>query len=129
MHKGILVAGLANILGVLLFSKGFQNPHLGPLFPALFGNWGLLCIMLWGLAYLSVAKSYRSVPALLLVFTLEKALYVVSWLFWLLTHGSQLPAIWALDSMTAIFYCLYGLLDFVFALVFWGAYRECRHSL
>lgn len=118
MHPGVIAAGLTNILGVLIFSRGFSNSLLNQLFPALFGNWGLICILLWGLAYLSVARSYRQVPALLGVFAAEKAVYVVSWFAWLVHCGARLPQIWQQDVLTALFYCLYGLLDLIFGVFF-----------
>ena len=118
MHFGFVAAGLANILGVLVFSRGFSNPLLNSLFPGLFGNWGLVCIMLWGLAYLSVARSYSKVPQLVAVFALEKAVYVVSWVWWMIHEGSRLPLIWQQDPQTALFYCSYGALDLAFGLFF-----------
>ena len=125
--KGLLLAGFANVAGVLVFSRGFSNDYLGQLFPQLFGPWGLVCIMLWGLAYASVAQNYQAVPRLLAVFALEKLVYVISWLWWLTAHGTELPAIWAQDILTALFYCLYGVLDMGFGVFFYGLYRRCRH--
>jgi hypothetical protein len=116
-----MAAGLTNILGILLFSRGFHNPHLGQAFPGLFGNWGLVCIMLWGLAYLSVASSYKKVPLLIAVFALEKAVYVASWLWWLSHH--DLAALWAQDPLTGAFFALYGIIDLGFCLFF---LRMCR---
>ena len=121
MHPGFIAAGLTNILGILLFSRGFQNPLLGQAFPALFGNWGLVCIMLWGLAYLSVASSYRKVPLLIAVFALEKAVYVASWLWWLVHN--DLAAVWGQDPLTGAFFALYGIIDLTFCLFF---LRMCR---
>ena len=128
MHPGLIAAGLTNILGVLIFSRGFSNSLLNQLFPALFGNWGLICIMLWGLAYLSAARSYRQVPALLGVFAVEKGVYVVSWLCWLVHCGANLPQIWQQDVLTALFYLLYGILDLIFGVFFLNLMLKVRRS-
>lgn len=125
-EKGLLLAGFANVAGVLTFSRGFSNTYLNQLFPDLFGNWGLVCIMLWGLAYASVSKGYASVPRLLAVFAVEKLVYVISWFWWLTAHGAELPAIWSKDVLTALFYCLYGVLDMGFGVFFWSLYVSCK---
>lgn len=119
-----MAAGLTNILGILLFSRGLNNPLLGELFPGLFGNWGLMCIMLWGLAYLSVANNYRQVPGLVAVFALEKAVYVASWVWWLSHH--DLAVVWTQDPLTGAFYALYGLIDLAFGIFFWRMSRPER---
>lgn len=124
MHPGFIAAGLTNILGILLFSRGLNNPLLGELFPGLFGNWGLVCIMLWGLAYLAVAGDYPKVPRLVAVFALEKAVYVVSWFWWLSHH--DLAAVWSQDPLTGLFYALYGLIDLAFGIFFWRMSRSER---
>ena len=118
MSWGLVLAGLANLLGVLAFSRGYTNDYLGSLFPELFSNWGLVCIQLWGLAYLAMSRSYRSCPAIVGVFAIEKAVYVGSWLWWQWNFGSQIGQIWATDRLTALFYGLYGPLDCAFGLYF-----------
>lgn len=124
--NGMRLAALTNILGILVFSRGFTNHYLGELFPALFGPWGLACIILWGLAYGSVATRYRQVPGLLLVFALEKLVYVASWVWWLTAHGGELPAIWSQDLLTALFYYLYGVIDLSFGVFFFSLWRSSR---
>lgn len=122
---GLVVAGLLNIAGVLLVSRGFTNPYLGSLFPELFSNWGLACIVLWGLAYLAVSGCGPQVPALLAVFAVEKAFYAASWLWWQAGHAAQMPQIWATDPLTGFFYAGYGPLDLAVGLYF--ASRALRH--
>lgn len=123
---GLVLAGCMNVLGVLLFSRGFSNDYLGSLFPQLFSLWGLACIQLWGLAYLALSRSYRACPALLAVFAMEKGVYVASWLWWQWNFGGQLSQIWSNDPMTAAFYALYGPLDLVFGLYFGALFLRSR---
>lgn len=121
-HPGFMAAAMTNIVGILAFSRFFSNGLLGQLFPGLFGNWGLGCIILWGLAYAAVANNYRTVPLLVAVFALEKFLYVGSWLWWMAHNASFLPNIWQQDPSTATFFALYGLIDLGFGLFFWQVY-------
>ena len=51
-----MTAALANIGGVLLFCKGFTNTVLNEADPTVFQIFGLLMIMVWGVAYLGAAK-------------------------------------------------------------------------
>jgi hypothetical protein len=116
--KGFWLAGAYNIFGVLFFSKLFTNSLLSSLDPAVFSWLGLVAVMLWGLAYCSVAGSYQSVPYLLLVFVLEKMIYTVTWLTWLIKNGSSLPALFSESPLTATYYSIYGAGDFLFGLFF-----------
>jgi hypothetical protein len=123
------LAGAYNITGVLLFSKFFTNTLLTSLDPVVFSWLGLVSIMLWGIAYISVAKSYLSVPHLLLVFFIEKMIYTATWLGWLLKNGSMLPSLVTESPLTAICFSVYGAGDFVFGLFFlWLAVRGLRRS-
>ncbi len=122
--NGFHLAALTNIAGILLFSRGLVGSTLGQHFPGLFGFWGLVCIMLWGLAYLSVARSYAKVPSLVAVFGLEKLVYVASWVWWLMGSGSQLGAIFAQDALAGVFFAAYGAIDLAFAVYFLGVYRK-----
>jgi hypothetical protein len=115
---GFIAAGLMNVVGVLIFSGGFTNDELVALSPNVFSRFGLLMIIVWGLAYISVARSYRAVPALVLVFALEKAIYVATWFIWLSNHGGEFSSIYARDPKTAIFYAIYGPNDLIFGLFF-----------
>lgn len=116
---GFLVAGvLFNILGTLLVSAGFTNRTLTSLDPVVFSNFGLVAIMLWGLAYVAVSKSYHYVPYLVLVFALEKLVYTILWIRWISRFGDQLPGIASQAPMTAMFYRGYGLVDFSFGVFF-----------
>lgn len=112
------LAGAYNIFGVLVFSKFFTNSLLSSLDPAVFSWLGLVAVMLWGLAYCSVATSYHSVPYLLLVFFIEKMIYTVTWLRWLIRNGSTLPALFSESPLTATYYSIYGAGDLIFGLFF-----------
>jgi hypothetical protein len=124
MRIGFWVAGLVNLLGVLLVSRGFSNSYLSELYPEVFNPFGLLVIMLWGAAYLAASRNYEAVPQLVAVFALEKVLYVASWVVWLVRYGPDLPAVWEKDPSTAAFLATYGPTDLAFAGFFgWVAWR------
>lgn len=116
--KGFWLAGAYNILGVLTFSQCFTNTLLSATDPAIFSWFGLISIMLWGAAYASVAKSYQAVPYLVLLFFVEKMLYVMTWLMWLSKNLDSLPTLFAESPLTAIFYSIYGAGDLLFGLFF-----------
>ena len=126
--KGFWLAGVYNVAGILIFSKFFTNSLLSSLDPAAFSWLGLISIILWELAYCSVAKSYRSVPYLVLVFFVEKMLYTVTWLKWLSKNWSTLPSLFSKKSpLTATAYSIYGAGDFVFGVFFlWVAIKALR---
>ena len=121
MSTGFIVAGLTNVLGILLFSKGFTNTRLFELYPEVFGVMGCVGVILWGLAYMSVA--YVRPRTLSLVFCLEKVVYFGTWLCWLHCRGAILPSLWAEDPLTAFFFTFYGPLDLAFGAFFLKASR------
>ena len=116
--RGFIAAGLANILGILICSMGFSNALLTSLSPMVFSIFGLLSVILWGLAYLTVARTYSQVPYLVVVFAVEKLVYVITWILWLTQSGQTLPGLFSQSPITAIFFALYGLNDLVFGLFF-----------
>lgn len=127
MTLGYVLAGLVNVVGMGLFSRGLTNGYLGELFPEVLGRFGIVCIMLWGLAYLSVARKPQAVPMLSLVFALEKLIYVGTWIVWMSRHAEELPKIWGRDPMTATFFVIYGPNDFLFGAFFawcWWRFRR-----
>ena len=118
------MAGAYNVLGVLLFSKVFTNRLLASLDPVVCSWLGLVSIVLWGFAYASVARSYPTVPCLLLVFFVEKMIYTTTWLIWLIKNRDRLPSLFSESPLTAIFFSTYGAGDFVFGLFFlWVAIK------
>lgn len=115
---GFVAAAAFNIVGMLFVSKGFTNPLLAETDPVVYSLMGQIAVVLWGFAYLAVARSYRAVPYLLLVFCAEKIVYFVAWLLWLSTKGHTLPQIEAVSPTTAGFFMTYGAGDGLFAIFF-----------
>lgn len=113
--KGFVLAGLFN-LTVLVFSKFFTNPVIPESDPVVMSNFGLLMIVVWGLAYISVAKNYHAVKWLIAVFAIEKFIYGLVWTKWILNH--ELSTVYVKDTMAGIFYSIYGLNDWVFFIFF-----------
>ena len=105
-----------NIGGVLVFSRAFTNETLIAADPVVMSKFGLLMIVIWGLAYLGAAAVKSSVKWLVAVFALEKLVYVVVWVAWL--SGNSLAELYSKDLFAGIFYSIYGLNDFVFMLFF-----------
>src|SRR5262245_42978988 len=116
--RGFQAAAFVNVAGILLFSLGFTNQALIARSPVVFSRFGLVCIVLWGLAYLAVARTYDQVPLLVAVFALEKLVYAVSWIDWMWRFGSEWPRLFSESPLTALFYASYGPTDLVFALFF-----------
>ncbi|MDO8967624.1 hypothetical protein [Algoriphagus sp.] len=113
--KGFVLAGLFNMT-VLVFSRFFTNPVIPESDPVVMSNFGLVMIVVWGLAYISVAKNYHAVKWLVAVFAVEKLIYGIVWTKWILKH--ELSAVYAKDTMAGIFYTIYGLNDWVFFIFF-----------
>ena len=116
IHKGFIIAGLSNILGVVICSKAFTNDVMLATQPDVMGYFGLISIILWGLAYISVCRSNNQVRWLVGVFAIEKLVYVVAWLAFLTSHS--LSAIYELDVLAGVFYTIYGANDLIFMLFF-----------
>jgi hypothetical protein len=126
--KGFWLAGAYNVFGVLVFSKLLTNSLLSSLDPAVFSWLGLVAVMLWGLAYSSVARSYRAVPYLLLVFFVEKMIYTMTWITWLTRNGGTLPELFSESPLTATYYSIYGAGDFIFGLFFLWVFLKSRRE-
>lgn len=116
IRNGLVAAGIMNISGVLIFSRGFTNAAINSADPVVMSNFGLLMIVVWGCAYLGAATVTGSIKWLAAAFALEKLVYVVVWLSWL--SGNSLARLYAQDAFAGIFYSIYGLNDFVFMLFF-----------
>ncbi len=113
---GFILAGLANIGGILLFSKLFTNTAMVEASPTVMSSFGQLMIIVWGFAYISVANSFESVPWLSLLFTIEKLIYVITWIVWF--QANDLTLLYTKDLFAGIFYTVYGLNDFLSMLFF-----------
>ncbi len=126
---GFILAGAYNVFGMLLVSMCFTNPLLNATEPAVFSWLGQVAVVLWGLAYWAVARSYGHVPYLLLVYFVEKMVYSTIWLLWLLQRGHSLSNIASESPLTAVFFGSYGVGDFGFGLFFgWVALKVLRGS-
>lgn len=118
IRYGFIVGGLANIGGVLVATQAFTSPVVAQHFPSVFSNFGMLAIMLWGLAYIAVSRSYAAVPWLVAVFAIEKVAYVVTWLVWMNAHHDLLGAVFSQSATAGLFYTVYGANDLAFGLFF-----------
>ncbi len=116
--RGFFLAGAVNVIGMLAVSKIFTNSLLNTTDPAVFSWLGQVAVVLWGLAYWSVARTYRHTPYLVVVFFVEKMVYAVTWLLWLLHKGHLLTSIASESLMTANFFGVYGAGDFAFGIFF-----------
>lgn len=114
--KGFVLAGLMNISGVLIFSKFFNNPVISEFDNQAMSKFGLLMIIIWGLAYISVSKSYHKVKWLIGVFVVEKFIYAMHWTNWIL--NTSIKDVLAKDKMAGIYYSIYGINDWVFFIFF-----------
>ena len=121
---GFRAAGLINVGGVLLFSRAFTNDALNEADPVVMSNFGLLMVMVWGLAYISVAHSYEKVSWLSAVFSLEKLVYTAVWVLWI--FNNELGTLYSKDLFAGIFFTIYGSIDFVFMLFFGWVYFQTK---
>ena len=126
LKYGFIGAGLSNIVGVLLFSKFFSNEAMNAANPVVMSNFGLLMIVVWGFAYIAVANSYEATPWLSAVFTIEKLIYTLTWIFWF--QQNDLTLLYTKDLFAGIFYTLYGLNDFLSMLIFGFAFWITRRG-
>jgi hypothetical protein len=125
IKSGLIAAGLMNIGGVLVFSRAFTNSAINSADPVVMSNFGLLMIVIWGLAYLGAAAITSSIKWLAAAFAVEKLVYVAVWLGW---HSSNsLTQLYANDIFAGVFYSIYGMNDFVFMLFFvWIFFQQAR---
>ncbi len=114
--KGFIVAGLMNIFGILIFTRLFNNPVIQEFDGQAMSTFGLLMIVIWGLAYISVSKSYYKVKWLIGVFVIEKFIYAMHWTNWIINNN--LNDVLSKDKMAGIFYSIYGINDWMFFIFF-----------
>ena len=111
MTKGFVLAGLMN-MAVLIFSRFFNNPTISEFDPVVMSNFGLLMIVIWGIAYISVAKNFNEVKWLVAVFAIEKFIYGYVWIHWMLNNN--ISAVVEKDTLAGIFFSIYGINDWLF---------------
>ena len=115
ISRGFVIAGLMN-MSVLVFSKFFTNPVIPEVDPVVMSNFGLLMIVIWGLAYISVAKNYQNVKWLVGVFAIEKFIYGITWINWI--SNNSIANVYDKDLFAGLFYSVYGINDWIFFLLF-----------
>ncbi|WP_283789419.1 hypothetical protein QNI23_005515 [Bermanella sp. WJH001] len=115
IKNGFILAALMNF-SVLLFSRGFTNEAINDADPVVMSNFGLLMIIMWGIAYLAAANLNTNIKWLAGAFALEKLIYGVVWVNWL--SANSLGSVYEKDLFAGLFYSVYGLNDFVFMLFF-----------
>ena len=113
--NGFILAAFMNF-SVLVFSRGFTNVAINEADPVVMSNFGLLMIVVWGIAYLSAVTAISNIKWVAGAFALEKLIYGVVWVKWLL--GNSLEAVYSKDIFAGIFYSIYGLNDFLFMVFF-----------
>ncbi|GAL02259.1 hypothetical protein JCM19237_5152 [Photobacterium aphoticum] len=113
---GFIAAALMNLGGVLILSRFFTNTAINETDPVVMSNFGLLMIVVWGLAFLGAAMVEGNVKWLAGAFVIEKLVYVISWVYWF--ANNSLPAVYDADLFAGVFYTIYGLNDFIFMLFF-----------
>ncbi|MGF1788584.1 hypothetical protein L4D00_22565 [Photobacterium swingsii] len=124
---GFIAAALMNIGGVMVFSRALTNTVINQFDPVVMSNFGLLMIMIWGLAYLGAAFITSSVKWLAAAFAIEKLVYVIAWLIWI--TNNSLSAVYDQDLFAGMFYSIYGLNDFVFMVFFaWVFITQAKAS-
>ena len=116
VKQGFIAAALMNIGGVMIFSRAFTNTTLMDTDPVVMSWFGLLMIMVWGLAYLGAAFSTGNIRWLAGAFAVEKLVYVAVWAKWISVNS--LSDVYAQDLFAGIFYSIYGLNDAAFMLFF-----------
>lgn len=122
-RQGFIAAGIMNICGVLLFSKGLSNEAINNADPIVMSNFGLLMIMIWGLTYIAAAISHADTKWLAGIFSLEKLVYFLVWSYWITTNS--LKSVYETDLMAGIFYSIYGINDLAFMIFFiWAFIRN-----
>ena len=124
VRNGFIAAALMNIGGVLLFSRAFTNDAINQADPVVMSNFGLLMIVVWGLAYLGAAFIQGNIRWLAAAFAVEKLVYVVAWGLWMANHS--LGAVYEQDLLAGVFYSIYGLNDLAFMLFFGWVFLSQR---
>jgi hypothetical protein len=125
VKNGLVGAAIMNIGGVLLFSRALSNVAINEADPVVMSNFGLLMIMVWGLAYLGAASIEGCTKWLIGAFAIEKLVYVVTWIMWV--TNNSLASLYAEDLFAGLFFSIYGLNDFVFFIFFgWVSVTQVR---
>ncbi|BBM02126.1 hypothetical protein [Microbulbifer sp. GL-2] len=120
IRRGLIASGLINIGAVLILSRGFTNTAINEADPVVMSNFGLLMIMVWGLAFLGASTIPSNIKWLAGAFAVEKLVYTITWIRWI--SENSLTQIYATDIFAGVFYSVYGLNDFLFMCFFVWVY-------
>ena len=115
INKGLIIAAWMNF-SVLIFSRGFTNVAINEADPVVMSNFGLLMIVIWGMAYWAASTVTSNIQWIAGVFALEKLIYGVIWINWHLNNS--LEGLYATDAFAGAFYAIYGLNDLGFMVFF-----------
>ncbi len=113
--KGFIISGLMN-MSVLIFSRFFSNTTIPEYDPVVMSNFGLLMIVIWGLAFIAVSKKFQYLKWLIGVFAIEKFIYGFVWVKWIMNNN--ISEVYDKDVMAGIFYSIYGINDWSFFVFF-----------
>lgn len=125
IKNGFILAALMNF-SVLIFSRGFTNVAINNADPVVMSNFGLLMIVIWGLAYLAASNASTNIKWLAGTFAVEKLIYGLAWIKWLLENS--LEAVYSIDTFAGIFYSIYGINDLVFMAFFTYVFFTCSQK-
>jgi len=117
-----ILAGLYNF-SILMFSKLFTNNLFEKYDSAHFNLHGVISVVLWGLAYISVYKHHHKLFLTNFVFAIEKFYYAYIWATWMRSNHMNITAMINEDLLTGSFFAIYGVGDFLFGLFF--SYMAC----
>lgn len=120
VKNGLIAAAIMNIGGALVFSRAFTNVAINDADPVVMSNFGLVMIVVWGLAYLGAATIKSKIKWLAGAFALEKLVYVVVWVMWL--SKNSLAPLYSEDLFAGLFFSIYGVNDLLFMLFFLGVF-------
>lgn len=126
IKNGFILAALMNF-SVLIFSRGFTNNAITEADPVVMSNFGLLMIVMWGLAYLSAANITTNIKWLAATFAVEKLIYGLVWVNWHLQNS--ITEVFASDLFAGIFYSIYGLNDFAFMAFFAWVFLNSNQAM
>lgn len=116
VKKGMYLSGIMNIGGVLVFSRLFTNKVINEADPVVMSNFGLLMIVVWGLAFLAMASKWEHLKWIIGVFVIEKFIYGFNWTRWMINN--ELSSIYEADTMAGIYFAIYGLNDWFFCIFY-----------
>ncbi len=117
VRTAFVVAGVLNVVGMLLFTSAFTSDRLARVDPEAFSLTGTLLICAWGVAYIGASRVLDRARWLVGAFVLEKVVYASRWVWWISGEEADLGALFRDDPLTGLYYAIYGPYDFL-----WGAF-------